>query len=149
MISVLLIDLFWLFFQAPAALRMGSAVLGESGTLQLLAGGIVPAVDVNVENGAGRGIVKALLGGKQQALEVTQRLWRMRAAADGPAAGSRRGKCARGKKFCKLAPAAHALIHFALQTDLRNGVSTQCTHACWFACDRDAGPKVAVALDHC
>jgi hypothetical protein len=40
--------------QAPAALRVSLAVLGEGGTLQLKAGGVVPAVDVTVENGAGR-----------------------------------------------------------------------------------------------
>ena len=71
------------------------AELADGGTLQLPAGGTVPAVEVTVKNGNRKAVTKALLGGQQQTLEVTLRLWRVRAAgADAPAAGSRRGnKC--------------------------------------------------------
>ncbi len=71
------------------------AELGDGGTLQLPAGGTLPAMEVTVKNGNRKAVTKALLGGQQQTLEVTLRLWRLRsAAADAPAAGSRRGgKC--------------------------------------------------------
>ena len=71
------------------------AELADGGTLQLPAGGTVPAVEVTVKNGNRKAVTKALLGGQQQTLEVTLRLWRLRTAtADAPAPGSRRGnKC--------------------------------------------------------
>ena len=80
--------------QAPAALTVDLAEMRDGGALQLPAGGTVPAVEVTVRNGARKAITKALLGGQQQTLEVTLRLWRLRAAADAPAGGPRRSaKC--------------------------------------------------------
>ena len=72
--------------------------LAPGNSLELQVGEAVPAAELLVLDGHRRRITRAFMGGQMQALEVTQRLWRLTGSAAAPPppelAAGRRGRCA-------------------------------------------------------